>query len=99
MNNFNRFGRDRTAYITSRCSELILNGALQCYCVDTILTFSRLPVQSNNMSTGLVEFFGNGTHINTILGPFIIYVTLKGGGGISQCDDVHIKHTPVWDNV
>ena len=33
------------------------------------------------------------------LGLFINYVTLKGGGGISQCDDVYIKHTSVWDIV
>ena len=33
-------------------------------------------------------------------GAFTNYVTLKGGrGGISQCDDVYIKHTFVWDNV
>ena len=32
----------------------------------------------------------------TFIGPFINYVTLKG---ISQCDDVYIKHTSVWDNL
>ena len=32
-------------------------------------------------------------------GIWINYVTLKGGGGISQCDDVYIKHTSVWDIV
>ena len=30
-----------------------------------------------------------------VQGPFINYVTQKGGGGISQCDDVYIKHTSV----
>ena len=31
---------------------------------------------------------------------YINYIMLKGRGeGISQCDDVYIKHTSVWDNV
>ena len=32
-------------------------------------------------------------------GPFINYVTLKGREGISQCNDVYIKHTSVCDKM
>ena len=42
-----------------------------------------------------------GNVLGPVKGPFINYVTQKGGGGgdISHCDDVYIKHTSVWDNV
>ena len=53
-------------------------------------------------SQSLIEFGwkSNGMSQLCTWGPFINYVMQKGGeGGISQCDDVYIKHTSVWDNV
>ena len=63
---------------------------------------SLLGVLIQPNSTLYCSTYLNGTASNRLnKGPFINYVTLqKGGrGGISQCDDVYIKHTSVWDNV